>query len=93
MASINDINERIMFGDFTNDQLNSITMAIKYRRNLMTKVARNTFGLGASVKFYNPKVGQTYTGRVDKVGRKFLTVRTSTNQLWRVPGSMLEEAQ
>lgn len=92
MVTIQEVNNSIMFGDFTNEQLNSIAMAIKYRRGVMTKVARNTFGLGAPVKFYNSKVGQTYTGRVAKVGRKFLTVRTSANQLWRVPGSMLEAA-
>lgn len=91
MASIQDINSSIMFGDLTNDQLDSIVMAIKYRRGNLTQEAKRAFGPGSSVKFYSSKRGQTFTGEVVKVGRKFLTVRTQSG-LWRVPGNMLEAA-
>ena len=36
-ATIQQVNEAIMFGNFTNDQLNSIVSALKYRRAQMTK--------------------------------------------------------
>jgi hypothetical protein len=37
MATIQEINSEIMFGDFTNDQLNAIISAVKFRRSQLTR--------------------------------------------------------
>lgn len=91
MATIQEVNSSIMFGDFTNDQLDSIVMAIKFRRNHLTREAKRSFKVGSVVKFYSSKRGQTFTGEVVKVATKFLTIRTPQG-LWKVPGNMLEAA-
>lgn len=90
-TTIQQVNSAIMFGDFTNDQLDSIIAAIKFRRSTLTKINKRAFQPGAQVKFYSTKRGQTFTGTVEKVAIKFVTVRTS-GSLWKVPASMLEAA-
>lgn len=91
MATIQEVNSAIMFGDFTNDQLNSIVSAIKFRRTQMTKVAKRAFGPGTQVKFYSTKRGVTIVGIVEKVAIKYVTVNTNQGR-WRVPANMLEAA-
>ena len=89
MATIQEINTSIMFGDFTNDQLNSIIMAVKYRRGQLAKQSVRSLSTGARVKFTNSRNGQTVIGMVAKVNRKFVIVDTGLTR-WRVPGNMLE---
>lgn len=88
-VSIQQVNSAIMFGDFTNDQLNSILAAIKFRRGQLTQQTKRAITLGGTVQFTSSRHGQTFTGTVEKIARKFVTVRTS-HGLWRVPASMLE---
>jgi len=88
-STIQQVNSSIMFGDFTNDQLNSIISAIQFRRNYLTKQTKRSISVGSAVKFYSTKRGQTFTGTVDKVAIKYVTVRTSQG-LWKVPANMLE---
>lgn len=90
-STIQEVNSAIMFGDFTNDQLESIVSAIKYRRSQITKDAKRSFRVGTKVKFYSSKRGQTYIGDVTKVAIKYITVSTAQG-LWRVPANMLEAA-
>lgn len=91
MATIQEINTSIMFGDFTNDQLDSIITAIKFRRNDMIKTNKRSFLPGSRVKFYSSRQGQTFVGTVEKVAVKFITVKTSQGR-WKVPANMLEAA-
>lgn len=91
MATIQDVNSAIMFGDFTNEQLNSIATAIKYRRTLLTKEKVRSFWNGDTVKFVHPKTGRTHFGVVSKVKIKFVSVREG-NTNWNVPATMLEAA-
>lgn len=91
LTNIQQVNSAIMFGDFTNDQLNSILAAIKFRRGQLTQQAKREIRLGGTVQFTSTRHGQTLTGTVEKIARKFVTVRTS-HGLWRVPASMLESA-
>lgn len=91
MPTIQEVNSAIMFGDFTNEQLDSIVMAIKYRRNQMTREIKRSLSLGDRVQFYSTKRGQTYTGTVEKVAVKYITVNTGLTR-WRVPANMLEHA-
>lgn len=91
MATIQEVNSSIMFGDFTNDQLESIIHAIKYRRSQIGQDAKRALRVGTSVKFYSSKRGQTYFGTVNKIAIKYITVSTPQG-LWKVPANMLEAA-
>ena len=94
MVSINDINQTIIRGDFTNDQLDSIIMAVKFARNTIIKRNKSSLRVGDSVKWTSSRTGATVFGTVEKVNRKFIIVRENRfNTLggsWRVPANMLE---
>ena len=85
------VNSAIMFGDFTNDQLNSIIAAIKFRRAQITKQNKRAFQPGDSVKFTSNRNGLTYLGTVNRVKIKFVLVKTNAG-LFNVPANMLEAA-
>jgi DUF971 family protein len=89
MATIQEINSTIMFGDLTNDQLDSIVMAIKYRRNQLGREVKRAVSPGARVKFHSSRRNQTVIGTVEKVAIKYVTVNSGTTR-WRVPANMLE---
>lgn len=86
---VKQINSAIMFGDLTNDELNSIIDAIKFRRASMQKQARYTLRVGSNVTFTSTKTGQRVQGSITKVAQKYATVSTDRG-LWRVPMNMLE---
>jgi len=86
---IKDIKSAIMFGDFTNDELNSINDAIRYRRSQLTVQTRRSLSLGCTVKFTNSRNGLVVTGQVHKINRKFVLVNAGLTR-WRVPANMLE---
>lgn len=92
MTTIQDVNSAIMFGDFTNDQLNSIISAVKFRRNQLTKETKRAIRVGSTVRFVSSRTGQTIAGTVEKVAIKFVTVRDPIRGLWKVPANMLEVA-
>ena len=89
MPTINEINHEIMHGSFTNDQLNAIASAIKFRRAQLTREVKRSITLGASVKFYHPKLGRDVFGTVDRVKQKFILVQTLGGR-YNVPASLLE---
>jgi hypothetical protein len=94
MATIQEINSEIMFGDFTNDQLNAIISAVKFRRSQLTKQNVRSLRLGEQVKFVNSRTGGVVIGNVEKINRKFVIVREDRGSYlprsWRVPAVMLE---
>jgi len=94
MATIQEINSTIIGGAFTNDQLDSIIMAVKFARNQLA--TKNKFSLvkGTPVKFTSSRSGQVILGTVEKVNRKFVIVRENGKVFnnWRVPANMLEVA-
>jgi hypothetical protein len=87
--SIQTVNAEILAGNFTNDQLSSIIDAVKFARARLGDANKRAVTLGSTVQFTSTKNGMTYTGTVDKIAIKFVTVRTSAG-LWRVPASMLQ---
>ena len=90
MATIQEINSTIMFGNLTNDQLNSIISAIKFRRTQLTQQTKRSLALGSKVRFTSTRSGQAIVGTVEKVAIKFVTVRDPVRGLWKVPANMLE---
>ena len=89
MPTISEINHEIMHGTFTNDQLNSIAAAIKFRRAPLTREVKRSITLGASVKFYHPKLGKDIFGTVDRVKQKYILVQTLGGR-YNVPANLLE---
>lgn len=91
MFTIQQITSEIMFGQLTNDELNAVIDAVKFRRAQMQKTARYTLKVGSDVQFTSTKTGQAVQGTITKVAQKYATVRTQTG-LWKVPMNMLETA-
>lgn len=91
MTTIQDINSTIISGAFTNDQLDSIAMAVKFARNQIVQKNKFTLVKGTNVKFVSSRTGQTVLGTVEKVNRKFIIVRSGMTS-WRVPANMLQAA-
>lgn len=90
-STIQQVNSTIMFGSFTNDQLNSIISAVKFRRSQLTRETKRELRIGSRVKFSSTRTGQTVVGTVNKVAIKYVTVATPQG-LWKVPANMLEVA-
>ena len=95
MLTIKEINQAIMFGSFTSDELNSIGEALKFNRSQLVKQVKRSVTIGSTVKFTSNRDGTTYVGTVEKIAIKYVTVRETNPRsfargLWRVPASMLE---
>jgi acyl-homoserine lactone acylase PvdQ len=90
--SIQDVNSAIMFGNFTNDQLESIAAAVKYRRAQMARDTKRALMLGDVVRFTHPRTGRTHQGNVVKINIKNIKVREN-NTTWNVPANMLSVAE
>ena len=90
--SIQDVNSTIMFGSFTNEQLDSILAAVKYRRAQVARENKRSIMIGDVVKFVNPRSGRTHQGNVVKINIKNVKVREGFTT-WNVPASMLTVAE
>lgn len=86
--NIKEINQEIMFGNFSNTELSSVIDAVKFAKSRLQKATIRGLQIGDNVNFTSSKTGQNVTGFVTKVAIKYVTVRTSAG-LWRVPANML----
>ena len=91
LTKIQEINQAIMFGEFTNVELESMINAIKFARASIADINKNQFRVGSQVKFRSNRNGVTYTGTVEKVKIKYILVRTNVG-MYNVPANMLEAA-
>lgn len=91
LSTIQQINSAIMFGNFTNVELESVISAVKFARASLAKQNKRAFQLGDSVKFTSNRNGLTYVGTVRKVKIKYVLVNTNGG-LFNVPANMLEAA-
>jgi hypothetical protein len=87
--TIQEINKEIMYGTFTNDQLNSIIDAVRVARTNLVRQTKRQLTIGSKVRFTSNRNGITYTGTVDKIKVKFVLVSTPQGR-YNVPASMLE---
>ena len=85
---IKQINQAIMFGDLSNDELMSVIDAVKWKRATLAKLTKASLMVGDNVNFTSSKTGMNVTGVVTKIAIKYVTVRTATGS-WRVPANML----
>jgi hypothetical protein len=88
MRTVQEINQAIMFGDFTNTELSSMIDAVKWRRATLAKLTKAALSIGDNVNFTSGKTGMNVTGVVVKIAIKYVTVKTIQG-LWRVPANML----
>jgi hypothetical protein len=86
--NIQAINTAIIQGTWTNDQLSSMIDAVKYARSQLAQKTKRSLMLGDAVSFRSTKTGITYSGSVEKIAIKFVTVNTAQGR-WKVPASML----
>ena len=91
MSKIQQVNSAIMFGEFSNTELDSILSAVQFAKASLRKHNIRQFAKGDTVKFHSTKRGVTVTGTVTKVAIKYVTVKDGA-MLWRVPANMLEAA-
>jgi hypothetical protein len=89
MVTIQQINQEIMFGNLSNDQLNGIIQSIKFRRNQILKENKRSLGIGSDVKFVNSRTGQYVVGKVTSIKTKNVIVAAGLTN-WRVPANLLE---
>ena len=89
MTTIQEITRAIMFGNLSNDDLNTATDAIRYARAQMIKQTTRSLWAGDRVKFTHPKTGCVHTGVVGKVKIKNVTVIENGTKNWVVPANML----
>lgn len=92
LTTIQQINSQIMFGSLTNEQLNSILGAIKFRRAQINKETKRSLMVGDVVKFTHPRTGRTHQGNVVKINIKNIKVREN-NTTWNVPANLLSVAE
>jgi small-conductance mechanosensitive channel len=90
MRTVQEINQAIMFGNFTNTELVSIIDAVKWKRATLAKLTKASLAVGDSVEFTSNKTGMTLQGTVTKIAIKYVTVRTPQGA-WRVPANMLSK--
>ena len=89
--TIQEINRNIMYGNWTNDELNLIMSAVQCARSQLRQEKIRSFSKGDTVRFHSQKRGVTVTGTVTKIAIKYVTVKEGA-VLWRVPANMLEAA-
>jgi hypothetical protein len=88
MKTIQEVNQAIMFGSWTNIELASMIDAVKWNRASLSKRVKAGLAVGDFVSFTSSKTGQKTVGKVRKVAIKYVTVDTG-QVLWRVPANML----
>ena len=86
---IKQVNEAIIFGQFTDVELNSILDAVRFRRTSMQKRMKCMLSQGQRVRWTSARRGIPAEGEILKIGHKFATVQEGS-RLWRVPMNMLE---
>lgn len=92
MITIQQVNETIMFGNLSNDQLDSVIHAVKFARNQLMKANKRSLTIGSDVKFVSSRTGQYVFGKVTAIKTKNVIVNAGFTN-WRVPASMLELVQ
>ena len=90
---VGTINRAIITGNFSAQDLQSITDAVQFARAKTARVNAVSFHAGDSVKLSHAKLGGTVVGTVRKIKIKKADVFIpSKNVVYSVPLSMLEAA-
>lgn len=77
-----------LVSSMTNDELTGLIRLVNARRDELNRNITRSVTVGDSVEFMS-KYGRPIRGRVEKVNRKTLVVRSNVdNVLWRVTASL-----
>jgi len=87
---IKQINSAIMFGTWSDTELNSILSAVKFARQGLQRQNIRAMRLGSTVKWTSNKNPLGEQGTVEKIALKYVTVKTAAGMRWKVPANMLE---
>jgi len=88
MKTIQEVNQAIMFGNWTNTELSSMIDAVKWNRGRLAERTKASICVGDNVEFTSSKTGRAMRGFVTKIAIKYVTVNTGMG-LWKVPANML----
>lgn len=88
---VSDINKAILSGNFSADELRSVSQAVKAAYAMAQSRAKFSFCVGQSVGFTS-RSGELVTGKVTKINQKTINVRTNTGMEWKVSPSLLRKA-
>lgn len=89
MSSVDSVTQAIMYGNFSNEDLEAVSQAIRYRRAQLSKEVKRSMAPGVAVKFYHPKQGRDITGTVNRIKQKYILVDTAQGR-YNVPANLLE---
>jgi hypothetical protein len=87
---IKQVNSAIMFGTWSNIELQSMIDAVKWNRASLGKRVKAGLSVGDRVSFTSSKTGMNMVGDITKIAIKYVTVRVGTT-LWRCPANMLTQ--
>jgi hypothetical protein len=87
---IKQVNSAIMFGTWSNTELQSMIDAVKWNRASLGKRVKAGLRVGDRVSFTSSKTGMKVVGDITKIAIKYVTVKTSSG-LWRCPANMLTQ--
>ena len=90
MNTASKINAAILAGNFTAEEIRSISQAVSVKFKEMQRVATVRFAKGDKVTF-TTRSGEVITGTVARIHQKTVTVNTPNSQ-WKVSGSLLRRA-
>jgi hypothetical protein len=65
--NLKQVNTAIMQGNWTNDDLNSMIDAVKWRRAQLAKTVKNQLSPGTAVRFNSQKLGGMVSGTLESV--------------------------
>ena len=89
MNSVDSVTQAIMYGNFSNEDLEAVSQAIRYRRSQLGREVKRAMAPGVAVKFYHPKQGRDITGTVNRIKQKYILVDTAQGR-YNVPANLLE---
>ena len=89
MSSIDTVTQTIMYGNFSNEDLEAVSQAIRYRRAQLGREVKRAMAPGVAVKFYHPRQGRDITGTVNRIKQKYILVDTAQGR-YNVPANLLE---
>ena len=89
--TLNEIQVAILNADLSNEELNILAEAIKYKRAQVGREVARSLPIGSQVKFTDTRRGQIIRGTLEAIKIKNATVATSVGR-YRVPMNMLSAA-
>jgi hypothetical protein len=89
---IKQVNSAIMFGTWSDIELQSMIDAVRWNRTSLQKQIKNTLRVGDTVEWNSVKRGLVGRGTVTKIAIKYVTVKEGST-LWKVPANMLTKVE